>query len=187
MSEYRREFQQALVRIEQHARIQFRDIRCSQRKDDCISETVGLAWVWWTRLRQKGQDPRQFVSALASFAVRAVRSGRRVCGSERSKDVLSPVAQRKHQFSVSHLPASLTENTLAEALADSTSDVVDQVHFRLDFPAWVSLLSSRDQSIIADMLQSERTSALADKYGLSPARISQLRKKYEEDWTSFVS
>ena len=41
---------------------------------------------------------RAATSALACYAARAVHSGRRVCGHEKVRDVLSPVARRRHGF-----------------------------------------------------------------------------------------
>lgn len=87
------DFRAAMPRIVRHARCYFRHIRCRHKKADCISEVVALCWKWWLRLVQRGKDPTTLVSTLATFAARAVRSGRRVCGQERAKDALSPVAQ----------------------------------------------------------------------------------------------
>jgi hypothetical protein len=77
-----------LPRLEPHARIYFRHVRCRHHKDDCIAEVIALAWKWFVRLVERGKDPMQFVTALAVFAALAVRDGRRVCGQEKAKDVL---------------------------------------------------------------------------------------------------
>src|SRR5438874_727405 len=104
MATYRQEFEWALPRIELHARIVFRDVACRQRQDDCIAEVIALSWSWWLRLRRRGKNPEEFVGAIATFAARAVRSGRRLCGQERAQDAMSPSAQRRHGFTVSPLP-----------------------------------------------------------------------------------
>src|SRR5262249_4095765 len=99
-----------------------------------LAELRGLAWMWYVRLVRRGKDVLQFVSALATYAARAVNSGRRVCGHERKKDVLSPVAQRLHDFAVTRLMdfSTLSGNALEEALQDNTvSPVPDQGAFRL--------------------------------------------------------
>ena len=89
-----------LPRIERHARISFRDIRCPNKKEDLVAETIALSWAWYGRLIRKGKDVAKFVSALARYAARAVRCGRRLNGKERAKDVVSPVAQRRHGFTL---------------------------------------------------------------------------------------
>jgi hypothetical protein len=188
-------------RIVRHAGIYFRDVRCHQRRDDCIAEVVGLCWMWFCRLARRGKDARRFISTLATFAARAVRGGRRVCGQLRSKDALSEWAQRRQEFRVESLPFSTRVpyqdlyatvdgqrriDVLEECLHDNTvSPVPDQVAFRLDFPLWLGARSGRDRRIIADMARQERTSDLARKYRLSPGRISQLRQAYETDWKCF--
>src|SRR5262245_756763 len=79
-----------LPRIEAHGRVVFRNVRCPHRREEFISEMVALVWLWCVRLHRKGKDPLQFPSALATFAARQVRSGRRLTGIEKPKDVLSP-------------------------------------------------------------------------------------------------
>lgn len=176
-------------RIELHAAIYFRHVRCSIKKEDCIAEAVALSWKWFLRLVAQGKDPTQFSSALASFAARAVRSGRRLVGMEKLKDVLSPVAQQQRRFSVSPLPqgSGLSGNVFDEALTDNTvSPVPDQVAFRLDFPAWRLSRCERDRRLIDDLVVGERTLDVAQKHGLSPGRISQLRRDFKEDWQRFT-
>jgi hypothetical protein len=177
-----------LPRIDRHARIYFRHLKCPVRKADYVAETIGLSWKWFVRLAQRGKDARRFVSTLASYAARAVRSGRRIAGQERSKEVLSPVAQQRHSFVVSKLPdlSTLCSNPLIEALQDNRrSPIPDQVVFRVDFPSWLTTLSRRNRQILEDMAMGERTLHLARKYGISPSRVSQMRRYFEEGWRRF--
>src|SRR5262245_25894641 len=91
-----RQFLMLRPRIELHARLYFRGVTCSQKKDDCIAETLAIAWKWFIRLIEKGKDPTRFPSVLAAYAARAVKSGRRLCGQLKAKDVISEVAQKRH-------------------------------------------------------------------------------------------
>src|SRR5215470_16282406 len=128
-------FATIVPRIKLHARVFFRYIRCLHTREDCIAETIDLAWQWFKRLAEKGKDARKFPSVLATYAARAVKSGRRLCGQLKAKDVMSERAQQRHGFYVGKLPDFSTESTnpLAEALSDNTvSPVPDQVHFRID-------------------------------------------------------
>ena len=93
-------FLQIRDRIETHARIYFRHVKCWFKKADYIAETIALAWKWFRRLAQKGKDATEFASALASYAARAVRVGRRITRQLKAKDVLSEVAQQRHGFCV---------------------------------------------------------------------------------------
>jgi hypothetical protein len=177
-----------LPRIERHGRVYFRHVKCPAHKEDVIGEMVALSWRWFLRLAQRGKDATQFPSTLATFAALAVHSGRCVAGSHQAKDALSPVAQRRHGFAVGRLPdiSTLNGNPLFEALHDNTqSPVLDQVAFRFDFPAWLTSLGARNRNIAQDMAQGLCTGELAAAYGLSPARVSQLRREFHADWQTF--
>src|SRR4051812_38691156 len=93
-----------LPRIELHARIYFRHVKCPHRKADAIAETVAVAWRWFLRLVEGGKAAPRFVPPFAARAARHVRCGRRLCGQERAKDVLSLQAQQRRGFTVSPLP-----------------------------------------------------------------------------------
>ena len=180
-------FLSVVPRIEVHGRVCFRTKSWLDR-EEAIAEMVALCWKWFVRLAERGKDATRFPSVLATFAARAVYSGRRLAGACRAKDVLSPVAQRRHGFAVARLPdvSTLNGNPLFDALHDNTqSAVLDQVAFRFDFPAWLTTLGARDRGIAQDMAQGHRTGELAETYGLSPARVSQLRRQFHRDWQTF--
>src|SRR4051812_32244199 len=99
-----------LPRIELHARISFRSVKCPDKQQDYVQEACSLAWKWFVRLTQRGKDPTGFVSVIANYAVRAVKSGRRVCGQEKAKDAMSPLAQQRHGFTVESLPPSTSRS-----------------------------------------------------------------------------
>ena len=181
-------FLQIRDRIETHARIYFRQVKCWFKKADLIAETIALSWKWFRRLAQKGRDATEFASALAAYAARAVRCGRRITRQLKPKDVLSKVARQRHGFCVGKLPdfSTLDTNPLQEALIDNTrSPVPEQVMFRLDFPSWLTTRTERDRRIIGDMMAGQRTLYLSRRYGISPGRISQLRREYHDDWQRF--
>jgi hypothetical protein len=178
-----------LPQVQRHGRIYFRGAR-SDRRADLVAEMVALAWRWFVRLAERGKDPTRFAVMLASYAAKAVKCGRRVTGQEPDRDVLSPLAQMRRCFVVSTLPefSTLSGNPLAEALQDNTQSPVDeQEAFRLDFPAWLATLGSRNKSIAQDMALGHRTRELADTYGISPGRVSQLRREFQEAWERFTA
>jgi hypothetical protein len=178
-----------LPRILSHGRVCFGSIKCPHRRQDAIQDMIGLAWQWHLRLAEKGKDATAFPTALATYAARAVRSGSRVAGQERANDVLSPVAQRRHQFAIGKLPdfETLTDHPICEALYDNTKSPPDEtVCFKLDFLAWLTSLNERDRSIVEDLMIGERTLDVANKYKISAARISQKRREFRQDWQAFL-
>jgi hypothetical protein len=181
-------FLAVLPRIERHARISFRHLRCPHQREEALAECLALAWAWFVRLVRRGKNPEAFITVLADFAARAVSSGRRLCGQERANEVLSLVAQRRHGFTVQrlHLYANPPGSRWEEALHDNTqTPVADQVVFRVDFPAWLQTRTKRDRRLIERLLVGERTGAVAQAFDLSPGRIAQLRRQFHADWLRF--
>jgi hypothetical protein len=189
-----------LPKVETHARIWSRHLACPGLKEDFVCEAVALAWRSFLRLAERGKDASEFASALATGVVRAVRSGRRLCGQERSRDVMSAASQRRHGFRVEELlPPSLAYERLKsepvgqrlhdafeERLRDNTrSPVLDQVVFRLDFRGWLATLSDRNRQVVDELMAGEGTGEVARKFGVSAGRVSQLRRQFEGDWAVF--
>jgi hypothetical protein len=149
---------------------------------------VALAWKWVLRLCARGKDVAGFVTVLATYAARAVGSGRKACGTEAGKDALAPRAQRRAGFTVVPLPcgSSLSGNAFDEALQDNTrSEVPDQVAFRLDFPLWRGRQADRDRRLIDLLMVGEQGKEVSAAFGLSEGRISQKRRWFREDWRRF--
>src|SRR5438128_2562414 len=71
-----------LPKLQTHALIAFRHLRCPHQREDAVDEMVGLCWLWYPRLVEQGKDADLFVSTLANFAAGHVKSGRRLCGQE---------------------------------------------------------------------------------------------------------
>jgi hypothetical protein len=109
---------------------------------------------------------------------------------EKSKDVMSPLAQRHYGFSVEQLPdhSPLHGSPIAEALEENTrSAIPDQVSFRLDFGAWRLTRTERDRGIMDALMLGERTGEVSRQFGLSPGRVSQLRREFYDDWCRFCA
>lgn len=182
-------FLSIIPKVETHARIFFRHIKCPEKKADRIAETIALAWSWFRKLARRGKDATCFPCTLASFAVRHVNAGRRLCGQEKGRDVMSSITQQRHHFAVEKFPdySTLHGSPIEEALQDNThSAVIDQVCFRIDFPSWISSLSERDHRVVEDLALRHRTTDVARKYGISPGRVSQLREMFRCGWGQFV-
>ena len=187
-SSIRSRFRAIVPRIKTHGKVYFRGVKCPDQKREFIAEMLALAWKWFVRLYQQGKDPMQFPSALASFAAKHVSNGRRLCGQGKVNDVFSPVAQRRYGFVVARLSdhSTLSGNPLADALKDNTqTSVPEQVAFRLDYPRWRKSQPRRDRRLLDRMMMGEETGSLATQFGLSPARISQKRREFCQDWHAF--
>jgi hypothetical protein len=190
LAELHRRFLELLPFIERHGRVYFRHLKCLHRLEEMLAEMVATAWKWFLKLVKKGKDPADFPTTLAAFLARAVRSGRRLCGQERARDVLSTRAQQRKGFTVQSFPehdSGTEDNTTLDALRDSTKSPPDEAAaFRIDFPAWLKRQTERNRRIAVDMSMGEKTKELADKYGTTQGRISQLRREFHDDWERFT-
>jgi hypothetical protein len=84
-----------------------------------------------------------------------------------------------------HVAAAVSEGVRSALVDILGKPVPDQVGFRLDFPAWRLRRCERDRRLIDDLMVGERALDVANRYGLSPARISQLRRAFHQDWLAF--
>jgi hypothetical protein len=189
-----------LPRVELHGRIYFRFLSLHQ-KTDAIQEMRALAWQWYLRLHERGKDPSDFMKAFTTLLARAVNSGRRLVGAAKAKDAMNPATQRRHGFQVEALPTSFRtsydqlyavpngqelHDTFEERLRENTTTPVpDQVQFRIDWPAWLATLTGRERRMIRVMAKNESTKNLAHQFDLSPARISQKRREFHDEWQRF--
>lgn len=183
-------FQAVLPRIETHLRIAFRGVRCPHYRDDLHQEAVAVSWKWFRRASERGKDPRRFVSRIATYAAAHTRSGRRLARGDSARDVMSPVAQRRHGFSVQPISDRVTGATALDVVeslhANTDTPVPDQAAFRIDFPEWLDTLPRARRSLVLDMASGERTDTLARRHGVSPGRVSQVRREAHASWVAFT-
>jgi hypothetical protein len=186
-------FLKVLPAVETHAKIRFRRLN-ADRREEAIQETVAAACVNFQLAAAEGKLNVVHPSSLADFAVRHTRTGRHVGGSQNgARDVMSPACQRRHDVEVvsydrHRVPASLRDGTdgwKRMAVEDRKAMIPDLAAFRIDFGRWFQMCSRRDRSIISALIAGEDPSTIADRFGISRARVSQLRRRYEREWMDF--
>jgi hypothetical protein len=103
--------------------------------------------------------------------------------------VLSPIASVRHGFVVGRMPEaeeSRDRSSLPDELADNRrSAVPEQAAFRLDFPRWRASLRRRDRAVLDTLAAGERGQDAARRFKISPGRVSQLRREFEQGWKEF--
>jgi hypothetical protein len=177
-------FVQFIPAIKRHARVAFRNLR-PQERAEAVSEVVANAFVAFRRLAERGKLDVAYPSPLARFAVAQVRSGRRVGRKLDSHDVFSFVVQRQLEFTVESLALG-DSDVWCEALVDNTvTPVADAAAFRLDFPAWLGKLARRERELIKFLSLGHSPHETAQRFGISQARISQLRRALRSSWQEF--
>ena len=190
-------FLAVLPAVQTHARIQFRRLAAACR-EEAVQEAVAAACVSYRSLAARGRLEAARPGTIADFAVRHVRSGRHVGGrQDAARDAMSPAAARRHgvrvvSFDRLRRAAEASDGGgqaggawRQQAVAGRRDPVPDTACFRIDFERWLDRLTGRDRAVIAALAAGERVTAMARRFGISAARVSQLRRKFEQDWREF--
>ena len=117
-----------------------------------------------------------------------MQSGRRLGDQKRTTKGLSPLAQQGRHFAVGKLPegTTLSDDPASETVHDNTTSTPEEtLCFLRDFAAWLANLTERDRGIAKNRMAGKPTLDGADKYGVTPARIAQLRREFCQGWRAF--
>jgi hypothetical protein len=137
---------------------------------------------------ERGKQDVAYPTKLANFAVRQIRDGRRVAKKANVKDVYDQHAQIKNGHQLKHIgsPRDQRGGWREQLVENKRTSPADLATFKLDFNAWLPSLSSRARLMAEDLAAGERTRDVARKYGVSAARVSQLRRELQKSWEEFV-
>jgi len=175
-----------LPTIQAYVRRAFRHL-APEARDEAVQEGIGHAFVAYARLVQRGKTELAYASPLARYAVARFRVGRRIGSPLNCHDILSPYAQRKKNFTVERLDrcgkhAHSWEEVLVE---DKRCTPAEIAAGRIDFAAWLRTLSARDRKVAQVLAIGETTNAAAQRFHVTPARISQVRRELQDAWRRF--
>ena len=145
------------------------------------------------QLRSPPCVPAAFVTTIARRAAQAALAGRRVCGAERLRDALSPLARLRGRVTLERLGDRVRdrrrrpgEAVAAElAAADPRVRVPDQAAFRVDFPRFRGGLPDAKRAALDLLAAGWGTGAAAARLGVTPGRVSQLRRELADGWAAF--
>jgi hypothetical protein len=177
-----------LPAIRRSAQVAFRKVS-PELRHDLIEEVVANSYVAFVRLVERGQADRAAPSPLARFAIAQIRVGRRVGSRLRIGDAMSNYAQFRKQFSVERLDHfSEEKGCWGEILVeDKRATPADVAACRIDFAEWLRRLTVRLRKIALALAAGETTSAAAKMFGVTAARISQIRDLLRKSWEAFQS
>jgi hypothetical protein len=179
-------FLQMMPAIRRYACIAFRHLD-DEAKEDAVTETIANAMVAYVRLFELGKTDVAYPTALARYAVRQIRDGRRVGTRQNKRDVMARNAQVRNRFLV-HTFDRYDEQAgewIEATIEDTATPVPDQAAFRCDFPAWLETHSLRNREIAECLAMGDTTSEVADEFSISRGRVSQLRRELQQSWDVF--
>ena len=152
-----------------------------EAREDAIEEGVVHSLLAYVRLIEESRAEVATPSSLAWYSSRQVKRGRPAAGRMNGKDPLSRYAQIGNGIQIERQPG----NWIDAIFADKRATVADQVAAKLDVSAWFATLTRRMRQIAKDLAFGFSTSEVAKKHGVTPGRISQLRRTLEASWLAF--
>jgi DNA-binding NarL/FixJ family response regulator len=183
-------FLAVMPRVSYLARRRFAYLPREQR-EDAVAEAIAAGFQAYLSMKRRGRLKLISTVGFARNAVRHVAAGRRVGSSQAGRDVMSDLGRRRHGLGVQSLDAQSADSTdgcgwLHEAVAAHQTPVPEQVAIRVDGGHWLASLQSRDRQMIEALAAGEMAVKVAKRFGISPARLSQLRKEWADSWAACV-
>jgi hypothetical protein len=156
-------------------------------REELIAAVAANCLVAFVRLIELRKSERAFPSALARYGILQIRAGRRVGSRLRAGELLSGHAQRRGGYSVESLDRfDRDENGWREiVLEDRRAGPAEVAACRIDFADWLRQLPARLREIALVLAGGESTSRTARMFGVTAARVSQLRRWLKESWEAF--
>ena len=172
-----------LPQIRTQASIAFRELDAEAR-EDAVEEVVANCFCAFARLVELGRSDLAYPSALAGYAIKQFHDGRRVGSRLNVRDVMSRHAQRVKGFQVVSLnqKADGQDEVRTALVEDRTAGPAETAAARLDLIQWLLLLSSRNRRIAKLLASGESSKVAARKFGITSARVSQLRQELRRSW-----
>jgi len=157
-------------------------------KQEAVAEVIAAALVMFVHLAHAGRESLAYPTVLARYGVRRYRSGRKVAGSQGSRDVMSHVCRLANGVTVERLsrPSDDSKSWEEIVVEDRNAGPAEVAATRMDFSAWLKSLSKRDRKIAETLALGESTGTTAKKFDVSAARVSQLRRELKHSWQEFV-
>jgi hypothetical protein len=179
-SNWQAEFVTMLPEISRWLRLAFRQLG-PEAREDAIEEGIIHALLSYSRLHAKGRPKKANASSLAWYAARAVKRGRPAVGRMNAKEPLSRYARIGSGIRFERQDGEWID----KLVADKRASIPDQVAAKLDVSAWFTSLTQRPKQIAKDLAFGSSTSEVARTHGVTPGRISQLRRALAESWAAF--
>ena len=178
-------FLEMIPAIQRYSRSAFRNLR-SQVREEAVCAVVADAFFAFRRLVELGQQDRAYATPLARFAVRRYWAGR-CAGMTRGRDLTSQKARTTHGIIIERLDKldNQTRNWRQALVEDRHATPADIAAARIDLAAWLRSLSQRNRRIAETLALGNTSSETARQFGVSRARVSQLRRELQASWQAF--
>ena len=181
--QHQEQFLEMLPQIRSQACRAFRRLR-RELQEDLIQEVIANAFCAFVSLVRRGRANVAYATPLANFAIRQAIAGRRVGSRSRIHDVTSPFACAVRVNQVERLDGEHGE-WRAALVEDRRATPAEIAAARIDVAAWFCAMSESHRRIAQALAIGDTTSDVARQFGLSAARVSQMRRLLKASWEAF--
>ena len=154
-----------------------------EHREDLIGEVVASAYCTFVSLVQRSKADAAYATPLADFAIRQAITGRRVGSKSSVLDLTSPFASSTRGIRVERLDSE--GEWRAALVEDRRASPADTAAARIDVAAWFRSMSETHRRIAEALAIGETTNTVAKQFGLSSARVSQIRLLLKASWQRF--
>jgi hypothetical protein len=175
-----------LPEIRKQARFACRALPIDAR-EELVQEVIATSYQLFRRLTARGKVKLAYPTPLAQFAIKHAREGRRMGSRRNSQDVTSPSTLAMNRVAFERLDRlnPRTGRWREVLIEDRTAGPAEIAAARIDWADWLRSMSRRQRAIAGFLAIGETTGAAAKQFQLSPARISQLRLWFQDNWLQF--
>lgn len=185
-------FAEMLPEITRRAHYAFRWLN-PEAREEAVAETLALCWKNCLSCAEKGKRPG--ASSLVYYATLQVRAGRGLCG-QNSTDVISRRTRMLGRATVESLNDVRSENAengwwdRSEALEDRRTyrRPFHRVRIRNDYGRFLAqpTVSEQERRVFDLLAEGGRTSEIAERTNVSPARICQVKNSIGRKLATFM-
>jgi hypothetical protein len=173
--------------IENRAKFRFRSLDADARQE-AIQDVTLASYVGFCRAAEKGvawdgaagdRTGLATPTSVASFAITSCSMGREALGTSIT-DALAPGTQRAGRVTISALPPHDEQESMPQFISGPASDPAVRVRQRIDWAAIARRCTPKERRTLGLLARGWKPSEIAAELGVSPARITALKRQIGE-------
>ena len=154
----------------------------SEDREELVEDTLASAAAMLDAAERAGKP--LYPKSVAYYAIQRAKTGRRSYGATRT-DVMAPATQLDNHAQLDYMDAPVATGEygledgceLHAVLADRGEDPAQQAARELDWAELLLDLNDRDITLLRCTAEGRKLNALARKYGVSAARLTQIKRE----------
>jgi hypothetical protein len=177
-----------LPEIRRQASIALRGLK-SECEDDALAEILAYVACTFARLVERGKIEAAFPSVLVRHAVARYHEGRRTGTRLNRNNILTEYGRQKNGLIIESLDQRDQEDDDWRQLflEDRHASPADLARWRIDVDQWLGQLPAKSRKVALKLAVGNSTTDAAQRFCVTPGRISQYRRQLADDWDRFYA